>query len=313
MEELKKQIAGDWFDVREKSDTLYDLEETFSPSAEDLRALIKEIRLCVEEGLVEYKRTVLLPIFSFLESLKYDSKGLVSLPEQALKLSPLMYVILLQRLLCRGIIPLKKEKHSAQEQITKDVKEIIQDLNQRIQENPAYSQHTAVKNIFMQMNIYKKELEDMKKLSPNIPPDKADAFFTNFKNRFNSITKSIHDNYQVILNEDREIRMGTISVNPLTQIDMMPLAKICADQAQKAARIRSTLRFAKKEGFKTREYLVEMLKQKDVILAPFAKEEKLLSNLPGPQGKNVYFSKAFSSEITRILERQEKRMSEEGE
>ena len=313
MEDLSKQIAGDWFDIREKSDNLYDLEDSFSPTAEDIRILIQEIRLSVEEGIIEYKRQVVLPIFSFFESLKYDSKGLENLPQQAVKLSPLIYAILIQRLLCRGIIPLKKEKHSPQEQKKKEVKEIIQDINSRMKEDKSFSQHPAVKNILMQMNIYKKELEDMKKLSPNIPPDKADAFFTNFKNRFNSITKSIYENYQMIQKEDQEKTHAAMSVNPLSRIDLLPLAKICAAQAKQAAQIRSTLNFAQKEGFKTREYLVEILNQKDTILSPFLEEEIFLKNLSGGQWQNAFFSKAFCSEIIFILEKQAKRIAEEEE
>ncbi len=308
MEGLQKKIAGDWFDIRENGENVFDIEEYFNPSPDDLKGLIKDIRLSVEEGILEYKRTVMLPIFSFLESLKYDSRGLEQLQTQAIKLSSLIYTMLIQRLLCRGAIPLRKEKLSVQVRGEQDIKEIVSELNDRIKKEPDLSKHPAVKNIFMQMNIYKKELEEMKKLSPNIPPEKASAFFANFKNRFNQITGSIQENYTVLLKEEQERLHEKRLTNPLEGYDLVPLAKMCMAQAQEAAKVRSTLNFAEKEGYRTREYLVNLIEEKDTILRPFHSEAEYFQRMEPSPKRMAGLAKTFGQEIIVILERQLKRI-----
>jgi hypothetical protein len=308
MEDLKKNIAGEWFDIREKADDVYDLEEFYSPTKADLKQLIAEIRLCVEEGIVEYKKGTLLPLFTFLDSLKYDSRGLETLKAESTKLAPLLYSILMQRLICRGTIQLRKGKKGSDLKIDKDIKEIIQEINEKVKENPGLNQHQAVKNIFMQMGMYKKELQDMKKLSPNIPPDKASAFFANFKGRFDTITQSIHENYASLLKEEQEKLREKSLANPLSAFDLLPLAKLCAAQAQQAARLRSTLNFAIKDGFRTREYLTNLLKEKASIMQPFDRESELYLSMGGSQKSGKRIGKLFGAELIHVLEKQMSRI-----
>lgn len=304
MEELQKNITGEWFDIREKSDDIYDLEDLFQPTGDDLKELILEIRLCVEEGIVEYKKGTLIPLFSFLDSLKYDSRGLETLRSQEKKLSPLIFTILLQRLICRGTLPLKKGKKGVDLEVDKDIKEIVQEINERLKSSPELNQHQAVKNIFMQMSMYKKELEDMKKLSPNIPPDKASAFFANFKNRFDSITQSVHENYASLLNEEKDKLREETMANPLSRFDLAPLAKLCAFQAQEASKIRSTLRYAENDGFRTREYLVDLVKEKTAIMKPFERETDLYVSMGASKEEGKRIGKLLGSELIYVLEKQ---------
>ncbi|MEW5814030.1 MAG: hypothetical protein AB1798_01360, partial [Spirochaetota bacterium] len=235
MSELEKKITGDWFDIRENSENETKLEDLFRLNEQKLREIIEEIRNSVEEGILEYKRKMLFPVFPFLESLKYDSRGLEHLLPQAAKLTSLLYVLLLQRLLARGTIALSREAINLETEGENDLKTIIQDINARIKENPEIASHPAVKNIFMQMNIYKKELENMKKMSPNIPQEKSAAFFTNFKKTFAAITSSIIDNYSQVLKEEAEKLQESMHLNPLAAFDLTPVAKLCFTQANEVS------------------------------------------------------------------------------
>ncbi|TFG58285.1 MAG: hypothetical protein E4H36_15525, partial [Spirochaetales bacterium] len=131
MADLDKKITGDWFEIGQSYGSMYDLEQYFKPSPDDLRQTILDIRYSVEEGIIEFKRNVLGPVFAFLDSLKFDSKGLEFLGKEHKKLSLLMFVILIQRLITRGTIPLIKADLNVETDVEKDIKSIVQDINSR--------------------------------------------------------------------------------------------------------------------------------------------------------------------------------------
>lgn len=303
MEGLEKKIAGDWFDLKSIAEDPRELEDYLELTTRHFEAAVQEIRLSVEEGIVEYKRKILFPLFTFAESLKYDSKGFDDLVKQAGMLSPLIYVLLLQRLIARGTVPLKKDEISIDENRKLGIKEIIQDVNDRIKENQSVALHQSIKNILAQVNLYKKELEEMKKLLPNIPKEKAEAFSDNFKKTFAEINKRIEENYSSYLREEIQKYHESLNTNPLSYIDVKPTAKLFLEQARIVAQLRSTLTFAESEGFQTRAVLVGIDKEKDELLKPFLKEMTEYKNIAEEAGDAVKLSKAFSSEIIYHLNR----------
>ena len=77
------------------------------------------------------------------------------------------------------------------------------------------------------------------------------------------------------------------------------------------ARVRSTLRFAAKEGFKTRELLVKLTGQKKRITDPIDEEKRRYLDLTGGDEKSaVVLSKTFGAEVIKVLERQVTRLTE---
>lgn len=307
MEGLQKKITGDWFDIKENGDTPNMLEEYFKPSTADLKKLAGELRLSVEEGIVEYKKSVLNPIFPFLESLKYDSRGLEELAEQAKTLSPAIYATLIQRSIAVGKTPLSKREAQKAEEIESDLKTIVQNMNNKIAENPGLKTNDTVKHILFQVQRYKKELEKMKSLLPNIPEEKKQDFMANFKKEFQEITASIFENYTKLQKEEEKSLQDKMSQNPLTQFNLVPLGKLFFSQAQDMSRIRATIEYAKKEGFRTREFLVKLGNDRDTIMAAYKKEMDSYYSMTGSREKAAATAKRFGAEVIRVLERQIRR------
>lgn len=311
MEGLEKRLAGDWFDIKECSDNLRDLEDYLELTGPDYRETASELRLSVEEGVVEYKRKVVRPLYSFLESLQYDSKGLDSLIKHAQKLAPLIYCLILQRHLARGTVPIRKTHFSFDPDKQFGIKEIIQDVNYRLQEEPSLSHHPAIKNILYQINTYKGELENMKKLTPNIPKEKAESFSENFKKTFSEIHQRIEENYTAFLKEEIEKIHETAPGNVLELYDIKTMSKLYMAQAQKIVELRSTLTYAEEEGFRTRTVLVGLFKEKATVLGSFENEKNEYIRLAGDTDQGIKISKAFGSEMIYRLEKAAVRLERE--
>lgn len=310
MQELEKTIAGDWFDIKEHSENIYDVDEFFDFSADQIRALIRDIRFSVEEGVLEYKRKILNPVFSFLDTLKYDSKGFDQLSAQGQRLTPLLYALLIQRLIARGSIPLKRKKVEVEEKPNLEIKEIIKDINDRVQEDPDLKNNLSVKNILMQINIYKKELENMSKLAPNIPPEKKESFAQNYRKTFDEIYRSIQENYYHVIQDQQQKIEDMVSASPLLQYDIKSMSRLFLNQAGEVSRVRSSLFFAAKEGFKTREALVRLSERKRGIMNYFEEERKRYHHMTeGDEQKIRTIGKAFGTEIIYVLSKQLNRIT----
>jgi hypothetical protein len=312
MEELTRRIRGDWFQIREASDDIHKLEDVFSFSLEELKRMVENVRLSVEQGITEYKTVELSAIYSYLESLQYDSRGLDALTEKARGFSFLLYAVLIQRLITNGSIKIKSSfehensgKSEGMAASRLDMKEILQEIQQRIAKKPEVRQHPAVTNIFMHVNRYKRELANMKKLAPNILPEKQQAFYANFKNTFNTITQKIQDNYNELLSEDRsEIAKEMAPTHPLKRYDLTPFEKLFFEQAKEFSLIRSTLVFAGQERYKTRDILASIVERKERVSMLVATEERKYAELTGQSNNGRSFSRAFGTEIITVLNRQ---------
>ncbi|MBW8003774.1 MAG: hypothetical protein FVQ80_17535, partial [Planctomycetes bacterium] len=79
MVELEKRITGDWIVTREAATDLYTLNDYFKIPSRRLIELCESLKAAVEGGLLEYKRSVLQPVFICLEDMKYYSKTLEEL------------------------------------------------------------------------------------------------------------------------------------------------------------------------------------------------------------------------------------------
>ena len=312
-DDLNRKIRGDWFEVRESYDEIYEFEDVFAFSLSELNTIVSDLRTSVEEGVTEYKQHKLSQLYTYLESLQFDSRGFDDLGKNAREFAHLLYVVLIQRLLATGAVPIRSGEHAEdadEDSEQMGMKEILEEIKQRLPEQPDLKQHAAVKNIFMQVNIYKRELANMQKLLPNILQEKRESFLANFKQTFAAITEKIREQYRQIQREDDAVAAREIApTNPLKKHDIKPLAKIFEDQGKEFSVVRSTLQYAADERYKTRDILANILERKDRLgLLISAEQDRYAELEPGPGGMRI-MSRTFGAELIAVLQRQIKRMS----
>ena len=314
-DDLNRKIRGDWFEVRESYDEIYELEEVFAFKLTELNTIVSDLRTSVEEGVTEYKQHKLNQLFAYLESLQFDSRGFDDLGKKARDFAHLLYVVLIQRLIASGAVPIRSGDQNDAPDPDEDpekmgMKEILEEIQQRLPEQPELKQHAAVKNIFMQVNIYKRELANMQKLLPNILPEKRESFLANFKQTFAGITEKIREQYRQIQREDETVAASEIApTNPLKKHDIKPLTKIFEDQGKEFSVVRSTLQYAADERYKTRDILANIIERKDRLgLLISAEQDRYAGLEPGPGGMRI-MSRTFGAELITVLQRQITRIS----
>lgn len=306
-----KKIKGDLFDIRENWDSPFNLEEYFSFSPAQMKNTADGLRHSVEEGVVEYKRSVILSVCSFLESLKYDSRGFDKIPMHSEALSKALFTLLLQRQIALGILKPRKSKQKEKEEedaapIEEEdgTKQVLKDLQNILKDKPELKTHPAVKNIFMQVQIYKKELDNMKTLLPNILPEKRQSFYGNFKNTFQKITEKIQDQYQALLSETREPEPVEFNPEDLFCYNIKDFAQFYGKQTESISEIRSALLFAQSEKYKTREALLSLALKREDFLSHFARELGMYSLHEKPNREGKLLSRLFALEIAAYLEKE---------
>jgi hypothetical protein len=266
MKDVEKRVSGDWIDIRELSRDYFTLKNYFRIPDGDIEIQIGKLKFAIEHGIVEYKRASLSPLFRTLENSRYQNPGMDVIEEQIRYNRALLFVTLIQRLFAEGTLKLAREKVKEEEISTGDLnlKDILQDINRRIREEPSFGKGQPVKKILMQVNIYKREQDTMKKLLPTIKPDSQKSFMANFKKTFAEIIDKIKRNYIAILKE--EIPPDTENKNVLGQAPLKELLPILTSQAMSMSRICSTLLFIKEEKYKTREILDNLSKEKKSVV-----------------------------------------------
>lgn len=301
---VEKRIAGDWYDIKEASDNPARLDEFFALTDAEAESVVGELRLSVEESVVEYKRKCLTRAFGFVESLKYDSRNLNEIVTHIAALRVMIYVTLLQRQFAIGLLVPRRprtESRIDESVVGFDVKEILADVRDRVAKDAGLQKNASVKNILMQVSIQQKELSNMKALAPNIPKEKQAAFYDNFRKSFESITTKIRDNYAVLLAETDEPKRQEQPAHPLLAYDLKPLAPLYLVQARQAANLWSTLSFAEEEGYKTREILSGVPALKVSSLGSVERELREYEAIAFGKGKEI--ARAFGWELIRILSR----------
>ena len=316
MDELARRIRGAWFEIRESMDDPYAIEERFALSASELRAVAEALRGSIEGGVSGYKISILNSFFSFLESLKYDSKGFESLIGRAATIRRLTYISLYQRLFALGIMGPKKSKSeqgpekdpAAQRAGVMDVKEILGDVRKRMETDPSLRSDQAVKSILMQIQIYRRELERMNSLSPNIPPEKKESFAANFRGSFEEITQKIRHGYASLIRPEVESEIaGKEERSPLERYDLSGAADIFTSQAQETSMLEATVEFAIKDRYKTREVLTGLVPRRERLSELIRREEALYRDAEGPAPGPDSISRAFIAELARLFTRQAER------
>ncbi len=311
MHELNNRISGDWVDITKSALKISELVDYFNLDGEKLNRHVTGLKFAVESGIAEYKTSLLNPLFTTLEEMKFKSLSFDELREKNNDLNIIIFLVLLQRLFASGSLGFsftKEENPAARNQ--NDINLIIADVLARIKENPEYKNKQAVKMILTQIFIYKRERETMKKLSPNIKDKKkAESFYRNFKATFANIFENIQKNYSILINEEKRESLKDIEKNILANINLKELLPLYTKQAREFARIRSILSFALEDKYKTREVIVNAAGQKELCLKLIDQEiaayKKLCTALdvPKPGEYALRVSLALAVEVGLILEK----------
>jgi hypothetical protein len=281
MQDLERRISGDWFDLREAGKDQYALIEYLGLSAQDLGRLAEELRGAVEEGLIEYKDMILRRTFITLEAVQFQSVRFEELQTREQPLKDLVFIIMLQRLLCTGVIPLPKSKEG--QSLSPDELEVgavLAEVRNRIKRDQNFQKHPAVKNIFVQVALYQKEKKKMEELLPMIQAEKMDVFRANFGTAFKRIFDSIKKNYTDILKEEETRRLEKENKKDLLyRVPLKDLAPFLQNQAQHVCHICSTLAHAREDKYKTRAVLVNLYKQKEEYFRRIESEQRVYRSL----------------------------------
>ena len=315
MADLEKRISGDWIDLKEKANDFHSLLDSLAIPPHALRAVTDRLRLSVEQGVVEFKRSLLSPVLVTLEAARYKSLDADAMSAQERHLSALLLVILIERLIAADLMPLTRapeEKRSFGVE-TLQVGTILSDINARVKANAALRSHAAIKNILMQVQRYNGENQKMRELLPTIKPEMRTSFLANFTRTFEEIIGSIRRHYGALLQEEATAEKARQEGFSLALVPLKELAPLLVSQAREIARFRSTLAHAREEKYKTREVLVRLYDGRQAVLKLIEDESKEYRRFCQKmlqydlEACSLAIAAAFRDEIVGILERQGKR------
>lgn len=306
MSELTRAVAGDWFDIREAARSLSALTEELNPDHAFMAEHGEILHLAMEHGVVEYKQTVLRRFFNRLSDLRYKAIETDILVEQERWLAVLIWVTLVQKLMCDGNLPFGSSppppdagEHSL------EVSEIIREILDAVALDPNIKSHPAVKNIMLQVGKYRRESENLKKLLGTAPEDKRSAIVKNSKTIFAEIFASIKKNYAEFASEQAQKKRPK-TANPLSPADLKPLSKMFLSQAEEFSRLRSTVAFARREQTGIREMLASLETHREKTLSMVEREAEAYKVRAGSENAALRITRAFAVDICTLIEREGK-------
>ena len=115
MVELEKRISGDWIELKEAANDLHTLLDFLALPPAELSQAAARLRLSVEQGIIEYKRTCLTPVLVLLETARYKNLAGEEILAQEKSLTPLLLAVLVQRLIAQEQIPLSRRAEEHEE------------------------------------------------------------------------------------------------------------------------------------------------------------------------------------------------------
>ena len=315
MVEMEKKISGDWFELREKAGDFHALLDALPISPAEMREGAAKLRLCVEQGIIEFKRTMLSPVLVALETARYKSLDGIEMTEQERSLTVLLLAVLVQRLLAADLLPRSRPREAGQGITATDVEvsSIVQAVKAKIESKPDLRAHPAIKNILVQVQLYNKENQKMQELLPMIRPEMRASFLANFTRTFEGIVGSIRRQYAALLQEEVAASKNSQQEFSLALLPLKDLAPLLASQAQEVSRMRSTLAYAREEKYKTREVLVRLYDSRHQVLGLIEDEVKMYRKICrdtlqydlGACSQEI--AVGFRDQITGILEKQSRR------
>ena len=313
----EKKIRGDWSLINSQATDLYTTQDFFAFKADFLKEQLQEINSDVDFGIIEFKRTVLQNIFNFIDSLKYDSKDFDKIGARAANLRYLVYICLIQKFICSGSIRIRKiqtaqvaeeedkikdsQRQVAMETKT-DFKTVIAEVSRMISEKPELKNNGFVKNILMQVNIYKKELGETQRLAANMPKDKAVGLLNNFKKRMSEIGDRASENFSKLQAELNP--PPTKPAEGLVSYNLKPMVSLYDEQARAFSMLASRFSLVGEEHYGARDVLIPLLEKKKAYLALIDKELNAFAQIEPFDGGKRRAAMEFTREIVRNLHRE---------
>ncbi len=308
MEGLEKRAAGDWIDIREAAKDYDTLDAYFKVPPEQIRIQIEKLEFAVEQGIVEYKRAALAPLFGMLEGARFRAPALDQVRRQLEYTNALLFAMLVQRQIAEGILKLAREKRAEESSAAEgfDLTSILRDVNERIRKAPELTGNPIVKNIQLQAGQLRRERENMQKLLPTIKPEARDTFQQNYRKTFGELVDKIKRGYGALIKEETP---EPDEPRPILAVVRLPQAvPALTDQSQKVARARSTLAFASEEKYRIREIFEALAGEKAAWEQALQREVRIYAKLES-EAENERVSgersiaRAYCTEIVRVLQR----------
>ncbi len=302
-------IAENWFVTREAMNAPDTTISLFMFSAEELGSLIKDLKGSVMEGIFEYKKTRIRSILRPLESLQYDSRAMGHLQKNIKEAKALLMVTMIQRLFCVNKVKLSTvraaEKTTPLSFSEASLKEILEFVQEEIRGNPEKMKDSAIKKILMYSKMYQNEIKKMKDLAATIPADKKQPFMENFKRSLNDITAKINASYSLLREGAPGAGTREETAHHLARFNYAPLAPLLETQCRSFSQVLSTLLFAEKEKFRTRELLVELASSQAFLLKEIEKEQKKYEEIDPFDKNGLKAGREFVSEISKYLRKEQ--------
>ncbi len=314
-EQLATTIRQDWFVISQTLNNPHEMMALFKLAPHELDTVLKDLRNAVIEGIFEYKRTSVTSILRPLQSLYHDSRAIEQLPSVIETSRTLLAVTLLQRLFCLGKLK-PSEKKSNNDKLSGDsgvennsfspvtIREILEYIQKEIHVDPERMKNTEIKKILMYSKMYKNEINKMKDLAVNIPPEKKQLLMENFNKSLHEITAKLNTAYNVLREGESTPPPAAASAHHLSRFDYSPLAPLLKSQAQFFSEILSSLTFAKREKFRTRELLTGLADRQETFMQHIDKEQKAYEEIDPFDKKGLKAGREFATEIIKYLRKE---------
>ena len=313
--EIEKRVAGDWSLLLNQAPDLYSMQDYFAFSGSLLKERLAEIEADVDLGVVEFKQVTLNNAFEFIDSLKFDTRGFESIGREAAKLQYALYISMIQLYLCRGVIRIRRPRveattdekkeileNSERNSGSPDLKEVIAEVGRRLNEKPELKQNSYIKNILMQVQLYKKELAETQRLAASMPKEKAAGLAANFKKRVDEITERARENYYKLLAEIEP--RPEKPLEGLPSYNLKPLSPIYEAQAKVFQNLASRFALVEEQHSGIREILLPLAPRKESYLKLFERELEAFTGLEPFEGGRRRAAREFTREIVRILKKE---------
>jgi len=311
MAELEKEIIGSWFEIKSNIENIINIRDYFNLTDTDIRNTIEKLHISVEEGIIEYKKKIFEKPFSIINSLNFDATAIPLLKEVSNDINCLTYVIILQRLISKKAVKAKTSQDQDKEgsEIEKhysvaEVSEIIKEIQEETTKHPELKANKNVINILIQVQKYKKELESIKKIMPNLPPDKQENFKINSKNTINDILSKLVTSYETLINETNIKQDKPGNQNIFEAYDFSPIVDLLKKQAEISDRIKVTFTYADRERFKILETVRTLKTFEEKIKEYLKKEYDYYHSVSLSEAGKRDVSRQFCLETIKILEKQ---------
>ena len=314
IEALTTAVRRGWFTLGEVMNNPEELMTRFKLTPRELDTAINTLTGAVMEGIFEYKKGRITSILRPLESLQHDSRALERLPAAITEGRALVLVTLLQRLFCLGKLTLSsrkkgysltKEQEKGTDRSTEvSIKEILEYVREAVSHDPEKMKDTEIKKILMYSKMYQNEIKKLKNLAANIPSQKKELLGKNFKQSLKDLTVKLNTAYQLLRGEGETPAPVLTSAPHLQRYDYSPLAPLLQVQAKGYSEILSTLTFAKKEKFRTREILVGLARRQESFIQLVNREQEKYEDIDPFDPRGLKAGGEFAAEIVKYLRRE---------